>query len=36
MRRDPDEGENFWEAINENEEGLDDYNGVDHARQKSL
>ena len=36
MRHDADEGEDLREAIDEDEEGLDDNDGVDHARQKSL
>ena len=36
MRHDADEGEDLWEAIDEDEEGLDSDNRIYHARQKSL
>lgn len=36
MRHDADEREDLWEAIDEDEKGLDGDNGIYHARQKSL
>lgn len=36
MGHDADEGEELWEAIDEDKESLDGDDGVYHARQKSL